>query len=130
MMSVVTRVVGHEFADHRLAALVHPQPWLLAVVALTGLLLAQTAFRIAPLSVSLPVIDVGEPVVASVLAVLAFGEELGNGPILGGVLASGALVVTGVALLDSSPVARAAAQQIEAEEERRRLPPDMLQQPG
>jgi hypothetical protein len=80
----------------------------MAIAALTGLLLAQTAFRIAPLSVSLPLIDIGEPLVASLLAVVALKEnlDLGTGT-AAGVAISAAAVAAGVALLDSSPLVRA-----------------------
>jgi drug/metabolite transporter (DMT)-like permease len=108
-LSVLTKVVGHQFDVHGVAALARPQPWLLAIAALTGLLLQQSAFRIAPLSVSLPIIDVGEPVVASLLAALAFGETiaLGIGTAIG-VGLSGAAVIVGIALLDTSPIVQSA----------------------
>lgn len=113
MLSVMTKVVSHEFQHDKLAALLHGQPYLMAVAALTGLLLAQTAFRIAPLSVSLPLIDIGEPLVASLLAVLALNEhlDLGTGTAVG-VALSGTAVAVGVALLDSSPLVRETQAQV------------------
>jgi drug/metabolite transporter (DMT)-like permease len=109
LLAVLTKVVGHEFTDHGFGALVRPQPYMLATVAITGLLLSQTAFRIAPLSVSLPIIDVGEPVSASLLAGLAFGETIGIGiGSLIGVAIAGAAALTGIGLLDTSAVVRAA----------------------
>jgi drug/metabolite transporter (DMT)-like permease len=108
-MSVLTKVVGHQFGDDGVRALTRPQPWLLAVIAITGLLLAQTAFRIAPLSVSLPVIDVGEPLIGSLLGVLILGERIGLGAgTVVGVAFSGLAIVVGIATLDTSPRARAA----------------------
>jgi drug/metabolite transporter (DMT)-like permease len=109
MLSVLTKIVGHQFQHDRLGTLLHFQPYLLAVAALTGLLLAQTAFRIAPLSVSLPLIDIGEPLVASLLAVIALHEklDLGTGT-AAGVAVSAAAVALGVGLLDTSPLVRAA----------------------
>jgi drug/metabolite transporter (DMT)-like permease len=113
LLSVLTKVVGHQFRDDGPSALAHAQPWLLAIAALTGLLLQQTAFRIAPLSVSLPVIDIGEPLVASLLAALAFGETIGIGVGTAiGVGVSAGAVVAGIALLDTSPVVRAAQADI------------------
>jgi hypothetical protein len=108
LLSVLTKVVGHQFQHDELGALLHLQPYLMAIAALTGLLLAQTAFRIAPLSVSLPLIDIGEPLVASLLAVVALKEnlDLGTGT-AAGVAISAAAVAAGVALLDSSPLVRA-----------------------
>jgi drug/metabolite transporter (DMT)-like permease len=114
LLSVLTKVVGHQFGHDRLSALLRPQPWLLAVVAITGLLLAQTAFRIAALSVSLPLIDVGEPLIASLLAIYAFGENIGAGPgTVAGVAVSAAAVIAGVVLLDTSPLVRAAQHDID-----------------
>jgi hypothetical protein len=105
---VLTKVVGHQFQHDELGALLHLQPYLMAIAALTGLLLAQTAFRIAPLSVSLPLIDIGEPLVASLLAVVALKENLDLGTdTAAGVAISAAAVAAGVALLDSSPLVRA-----------------------
>jgi drug/metabolite transporter (DMT)-like permease len=109
MLSVLTKVVGHQFTANGLGALARPQPYMLAAIAITGLLLSQTAFRIAPLSVSLPIIDVGEPVSASLLAGLAFGETIGIGiGTLTGVAIAGAAALAGIALLDTSAVVRAA----------------------
>jgi drug/metabolite transporter (DMT)-like permease len=108
-LSVLTKVVGHEFDSSGLRALGMAGPWLLAITALTGLLLQQTAFRIAPLSVSLPLIDIGEPLFASLLAAFAFGETIaiGVGAAVG-VALSGVTMVVGIALLDTSPRVRAA----------------------
>jgi drug/metabolite transporter (DMT)-like permease len=115
-MSVLTKVVGHQFRMHRFGALALGQPWLLIVVAITGLLLAQTAFRTALLSVSLPVIDVGEPLIGSLLGVLVLGEGVGVGPgTIVGVALSGAVIVLGIATLDTSPMVRAAQAHLVAD---------------
>lgn len=114
LMSVLTKSLVHLFAADRLGALTRPQPWLLAGTAAAGLLLAQTAFRTAPLAVCLPLIDLGEPLVASLIAVFAFGEKIGRGSaILGGVLAATVIVATGVAVLDTAPAVRAAQRRID-----------------
>ena len=113
LMSVETKVVGHQFADHKLHALTHSQPWLLVITAITGLLLGQTAFRIAPLSVSLPIIDIGEPVIASLLAIFAFGEHVGHGVSTFTLAAvAAAIAVVGVGMLDSSPLVRSAQHEL------------------
>jgi Magnesium transporter NIPA len=115
LLSVLTKVVGHQFDNDGIGTLLRPQPWLLAVTAITGLLLAQTAFRIAPLSVSLPIIDVGEPLVASLIAALALGETIGVG--IGtavGVGIAGAAVMAGITLLDTSPVVKAAQADLDS----------------
>ncbi|MBV9485030.1 MAG: DMT family transporter [Frankiaceae bacterium] len=120
-LSILTRVVGHSFADHGIGALAYPEPYVLVVVAIGGLLLSQTAFRIAPLSISLPIIDVGEPAVASLLGVLILGEtvHLGAGTLVA-VALSGAAVLGGVALLDTSPLVRTSQEDISAELRARR----------
>jgi drug/metabolite transporter (DMT)-like permease len=113
LLSVLTKVVGHQFADSGIGALRLPQPWLLALAALTGLLLAQTAFRIAPLSISLPVIDIGEPLIASVVAVLLLGERIDLNPTaLAGFAFSCVAIGTGIALLDTSPLVHQAQEDI------------------
>lgn len=112
-MAILTKVVGHEFADRKLGALAHAPPWMLAVVAVGGLLLVQTAFRIAPLSVSLPIVDIGEPLVASLLAMTILGESVQlTSATVAAVVVAGAGVVAGVALLDSSPMVQAMQKQI------------------
>jgi hypothetical protein len=115
MLSVLTKVVGHQFQHDKVATLVHLQPYLLAVFAISGLLLAQTAFRVAPLSVSLPLIDVGEPLIASLLAVFALHEklDLGSGTAVG-VAISATAITLGVGLLDTSPLVRAAQDDVTA----------------
>ena len=115
-MSVLTRVVGHQFQAHQLGALGFAQPWLLAVIAIGGLMLSQTAFRIAPLSVSLPIIDIGEPGVASLIGVLILGESVDlSASTMLGVIMAGIAIVTGVGLLDTSPMVRTAQQHINDE---------------
>jgi drug/metabolite transporter (DMT)-like permease len=113
LLSVFTKVVGHQFQHDKIGALAHLHPYLLAIFAITGLLLAQTAFRIAPLSVSLPLIDVGEPLVASLLAVAVLNEKVDLGPGTAvGVAISAAAVALGVAMLDTSPLVRATQTEV------------------
>jgi len=113
LMVVVTKATAHDFASRRIGALATWQPWVLAVVGIGGMVLAQNAFRSGPLAVSLPLIDVGEPVVGSAIAVFAFGERLGHL----GVMASAAFLVAlamvglGVATLDRSPLVQEAQAQ-------------------
>jgi drug/metabolite transporter (DMT)-like permease len=118
MLSVMTKVVGRQFQHDHISALTHSQPYLLAVFAITGLLLSQTAFRIAPLSVSLPLIDIGEPAIASLLAVMALHErlDLGSGTAVG-VALSAAAATFGVVVLNSSPLVHDAQAQVTAEVE-------------
>jgi drug/metabolite transporter (DMT)-like permease len=112
-LSVLTKVVGHQFDHDGVATLGHPQPYALAVVAITGLLLSQTAFRIAPLSLSLPVIDIGEPAIGTVLALVVLGERIKvSAGVLAVVAVSIVAVVGGISLLDTSPKVRSAQRDI------------------
>jgi hypothetical protein len=52
-------------------------------------------------------------VTGSLLAIIVFGEKLGTGPlVVGGVLAAAVTVVAGIALLDTSPLVRAAQREL------------------
>jgi drug/metabolite transporter (DMT)-like permease len=115
MLSVMTKVVGRQFQHEKLETLTHPQCYILAVFAISGLLLSQTAWRIAPLSVTLPVIDVGEPAIASLLAVLALHEtiDLDSGAAVGVALSASAATI-GVFLIDSSPNVHAMQEEVTA----------------
>lgn len=110
LLSVVTKATTQQFSAHGFGALATWQPWALAVVGFTGLTLAQSAYRAGPLAVSLPLLDIGEPLVGSVIAVFAFGEQLGDlGSFSSAVVAASAvMVVAGVATLDRSPLVLAA----------------------
>lgn len=110
LLSVVTKATTHQFAEHGPAALSRWEPWALAGVGLVGMTLAQNAYRAGPLAVSLPLLDLGEPLCGSVIAILAFHEHLGDFGLPSAVLFAVALllVVGGVAILDRSPLVRAA----------------------
>jgi len=92
------------------------------VTACTGLLLAQTAFKIAPLSASLPVIDIGEPVIGSALAVIALHEHIGHeaGPIIAAAAGAG-LCLAGLLVLDNSPLAFAVQRDLPGDTEPARV---------
>lgn len=108
MMSVLTKTAADDFAHRGIGALGTWPPYAVAVVGIAGMSLVQNAFSAGPLAVSLPLIDVGEPLVASVVAVTVFGERLGHlSPLATGVLIFAAvLAVTGVVSLDRSPLVR------------------------
>jgi len=109
LMSALTKSFTDLLHHSGIAALAHWQPWALVAVAITGLVLGQSAFQAGPLAVSLPLIDVLEPLVAGVIAVAVFGEQIGHAPaaVVGLVLA-GATVVIGVVTLDRSPLVQRA----------------------
>ncbi len=115
LLSVVTKATTQQFAHHGLWALRSWQPWALAVVGIVGMSLAQNAYRAGPLAVSLPLLDIGEPLTGSLIAVLAFGEQLGKlSPLAVGVLVAGIVCIgSGVATLDRSPLVQAAQSALE-----------------
>jgi drug/metabolite transporter (DMT)-like permease len=114
LLAVLTKTAAHDFAAHGMSAVLTWQPWAVAAAGVVGLSLAQNTFGAGPLAVSLPLIDVGEPLVASIISVVVFGERLGHLTVASaGLLVSAGLVVTaGVVLLDRSPLVQAAQQQI------------------
>jgi drug/metabolite transporter (DMT)-like permease len=104
-MSALTKSVTGLVEDRGLGMLAAWQPWAMAVAAIVGLVLAQSAFQAGPLSVALPLLDVIEPLVAVGIAVTVFGERISHSPTAYLVEAAGALaVVGGIAVLDRSRV--------------------------
>ncbi|MEU0200663.1 MULTISPECIES: DMT family transporter [unclassified Streptomyces] len=88
-----------------LAALSAWQTYALVLASIGGLLLIQSAFQQGPLASSMTVLDAMEPVVAVTVGTAVFGETIRTGWPVTAVTAAGlALVGTGVASLDSSPV--------------------------
>lgn len=94
----------------------------LLVVAVAGLLLAQSAFEAAPLPASLPAMTVAEPVTGIGFGVGVYGEHLNLAPTLlatelgglavmiaGVILVAGSKVVTGAALTEPEIEAERAA---------------------
>lgn len=80
------------------------QPYAVVLVAIVGLLLAQSAFDMAPLRVSLPALTAAEPLSGIVIGVVVFDEQLRMaGPALavqaGGIVA----MVIGIILLGRAP---------------------------
>lgn len=113
LMSALTKTVTGLLATRGVAATEDWQSWLLAGVALLGLSLAQSAYASGSLAVSLPLIDILEPVVAVGIGVTAFGETLSASPAsLAAELVAAAAAVAGVAVLDHSPLVRAANEEM------------------
>jgi drug/metabolite transporter (DMT)-like permease len=87
------------------------QPYTMAFVALAGAVVQQSAFQAAPLPASLPVMDAVEPTVAVLIGVFAFGESLAASvPALAVEAAGIVALITGIVLLDRSPVVLALQQ--------------------
>lgn len=90
---------------HGIGALARWQPYALFVAGMTGILLAQSAYRAGSLFVSLPIIDSVEPIAGVAIGATVFGEQLARSPATLGVqLLAGAVAVVGMVVLRKSPL--------------------------
>lgn len=77
MIAVVTKICTHRFAIGGWRDLLSiPAPYVLVALALAVTILQQWAFRAGALSASVPIMLVGEPVVAVALGTVVLGEHL------------------------------------------------------
>ncbi|WIM89253.1 DMT family transporter [Candidatus Mycobacterium wuenschmannii] len=77
MVAVLTKVSTHRLAAHGWHGLLTvPAPYLLVALAVTVTVLQQSAFHAGALQASVPIMLVGEPVVAVLLGVVILGEYL------------------------------------------------------
>lgn len=96
---------AHLFEISPLTMFTSWQPYVMAVASLTEMMLLQSAFQAGPLAASMPVADSVEPLVAIGLGLVLFGERVRTAPLaLAGATGGIALLLTGVVLLDTSPV--------------------------
>jgi drug/metabolite transporter (DMT)-like permease len=108
MIAVLTKICTHRYAVggwHQLMTV--PAPYLLVALAVTVTVVQNSAFHAGALQASVPIMLVGEPVVAVLLGVVVLGEHLA----VGGVAVL-ALVIAVVAMM-SATVALARSQAIE-----------------
>lgn len=101
MIAVVTKVCTHRFAIGGWHALLTvPAPYVLVGLAVTVTVVQNSAFHAGALQASVPIMLVGEPVVAVLLGVVVLGEHLavGGGTALVLVLAVVAMAAATVAL--------------------------------
>jgi drug/metabolite transporter (DMT)-like permease len=100
MIAVLTKVSTHRLAVHGWHGLLTvPAPYLLIVLAATVTVLQQSAFHAGALQASVPIMLVGEPVVAVLLGVVILGEHL----VVRGVAA--ALLAVAVAAMTAATIA-------------------------
>ena len=100
-IAVLTKVCTHRFAVGRWHALLTvPAPYVLIALAAALTVLQQAAFHAGALQASVPIMLVGEPIVAVLLGVLFLGERLTvRGPALPVLVAAVvAMVVAAIAL--------------------------------
>ncbi len=77
MVAVLTKVSTHRLVAHGWHGLMTvPAPYLLVALAITVTVLQQSAFHAGALQASVPIMVVGEPVVAVLLGVVILGEHL------------------------------------------------------
>ncbi|MFI2368087.1 DMT family transporter [Streptomyces sp. NPDC018833] len=107
LLDSLTKSAAGRFRADGLGALFHWEPYSLIVVGMTGLILSQSSYQAGSLAISLPIIDTLEPVGAVVIGVAIFSEQLATSTWALTVQALGAATaVTGILLLDRSPLAR------------------------
>jgi drug/metabolite transporter (DMT)-like permease len=88
MIAVLTKVSTHRVALHGWGGLLTvPAPYMLIVLAVTVTVLQQSAFHAGALQASVPVMLVGEPMIAVLLGVVILGEHLHVGGAGGLILA-------------------------------------------
>lgn len=101
------------------------QPYAMAVAAISGMGLVQSAYQAGPLAASLPVIDAVNPVVAIGIGVVIFGEHVQSGAIhLVGTAVGLALLFGGIVALDTSPLVRRVEREEEQERDEAQEAPD------
>jgi len=77
MIAVLTKVCTHRFASGGWHALMTvPAPYVLVALAVALTVLQQSAFHAGALQASVPIMLVGEPIVAVLLGVAVLGEHL------------------------------------------------------
>lgn len=80
------------------------QPYALPLIAVTGILINQSAFDAAPLRISLPATTATEPIIGILLGVAIFGERLRvDPPALAGEVGGLIALVAGLVVLSRSP---------------------------
>jgi drug/metabolite transporter (DMT)-like permease len=107
MIAVLTKVSVHHLAVHGWRGLLTvPAPYMLIVLAIAVTVLQQSAFHAGALQASVPVMLVGEPMIAVLLGVVILGEHLAVRGIGGLVLAVAVVAMTAATIAlgrDSAP---------------------------
>lgn len=108
LLDSVSKSAATIVREHGTAVMAHWQPYALLIIGSTGVLLAQSSFQSGSLAVSLPIIDTLEPIGSVLIGVAIFRERLAASADDLAVQALGAaLAVTGIVVLDRSPLVRA-----------------------
>ena len=104
-LAVFSKASAHLLAHGLLHAATSWQPYALVAAGVASLMLSSSAFQAGSLAASLPVLTVVDPVAATIIGTLFFGESLtisGMAPLaeVGGIAA----IVAGVFMLGNSPL--------------------------
>lgn len=95
------------------------QTYAMALAAIAGMTLVQNAYNAGPLPASMPVMDAVNPLVAVAIGITIFNETINTSTLaLTGTVGGIAALLTGIFLLDTSPlVARVQREEREEQEE-------------
>ena len=105
LLAALTKASTHLLSEGAAPFFTAWQPYGMAVVAILGAIVQQSAFQAGPLPASLPVMDAVEPTVAVFIGVFAFNEHVGTSPLALAVQAVGvAALLAGIVVLDRSPL--------------------------
>ncbi|MGY5033453.1 DMT family transporter [Streptomyces sp. 900116325] len=107
LLDALTKTAAGLFRDRGMAALGHWEPYALLLVGGAGLLLAQSSFQAGSLAISLPLIDIIEPIGAVLIGAAVLQERLATSGYLAVQILGAILAVTGIVILDRSPLVRA-----------------------
>jgi drug/metabolite transporter (DMT)-like permease len=105
LQDALTRTTGQLVSDEGIGALtLHWQPYAVAVIGLTGLVLVQSAFETAPLRMSLPALTAAQPLAGIACGVGFLGDQLRVTPGALAWQAAGLAAITfGIVLLGRHP---------------------------
>lgn len=105
LVDALTKSVVEQLSRDGAATFAHWEPYALAVAALSGLLIAQSAFRSGSLLVSLPIIDTVEPIGAVLIGTTVFDERIASSTLVLAVqVLAGVIAACGIVVLDRSPL--------------------------
>ncbi|WP_327269999.1 DMT family transporter [Streptomyces sp. NBC_01218] len=105
LQDALTRVSGQLLDDRGWTALVSGwQPYTVLVIGVTGLILVQSAFEMAPLRMSLPALTAAQPLAGIACGIGFLGDQVRTDPAaLAGQAAGLAAIVAGIVLLGLHP---------------------------
>jgi drug/metabolite transporter (DMT)-like permease len=105
LLAALTKASTHLLGEGAATFFTSWQPYAMAVVAVGGAIVQQSAFQAGPLPASLPVMDAVEPTVAVCIGVFAFNEHVGTSPLALLVQAVGVVALLyGIVTLDRSSI--------------------------